>query len=489
MAINSTGETGGIPSTIVDAKGDIVTAFTADTPAVLPVGSNDQYLAADSVEATGLKWKSFTTADVSGTVGLTTLNSSTSSTSTTAASTPSAVKEVADAAIQKSTVTAKGDIIVATASGVVAALPSGTNNQLLQIDTSTATGLKWSTVASGATHNYQAFTSSTTWTVPASAKFVDVLVVGGGQGGQGGWQEVNAGGRPGHGGGIVVMKEIWLGNTASVSIVVGAGSNGTAGTNSTTSPASSSPASFSAFGNFAYAGGAGSASTTNIQPGVPGYKGTASITQGTSYILSSDATTTNWAPLMTGFGSAQANFFSSSGTATNTHITFGINSFGLFGGQGGSTAANNTTSFPIRFGGYPGYPQPVNVVPSSLISSDFITGISSIYFTAIGNATAGTAGQGASGTGGAAGPLGFAGGGGSCQVGVNTNGGRGGPGAGGGGSWAAAVNLLGGSGGNAGANTGAGGGGGAHTGQASGTAFGGNGGNGAAGIVIVKWIS
>jgi hypothetical protein len=47
---------GGIQPTIVDAKGDLITAVAADTPARLAVGSNDQVLMADSTTATGLKW-------------------------------------------------------------------------------------------------------------------------------------------------------------------------------------------------------------------------------------------------------------------------------------------------------------------------------------------------------------------------------------------------------------------------------------------------
>lgn len=45
-----------IAKTIVDAKGDIIAATAADTVARLAVGSNDQYLVADSSTATGLKW-------------------------------------------------------------------------------------------------------------------------------------------------------------------------------------------------------------------------------------------------------------------------------------------------------------------------------------------------------------------------------------------------------------------------------------------------
>jgi hypothetical protein len=47
---------GGIQPTIVDAKGDLITATAADTPARLAVGANDTILTADSTAATGLKW-------------------------------------------------------------------------------------------------------------------------------------------------------------------------------------------------------------------------------------------------------------------------------------------------------------------------------------------------------------------------------------------------------------------------------------------------
>jgi hypothetical protein len=45
-----------IQNAIVDAKGDLIGATAADTPARLAVGTNGQVLTADSTEATGLKW-------------------------------------------------------------------------------------------------------------------------------------------------------------------------------------------------------------------------------------------------------------------------------------------------------------------------------------------------------------------------------------------------------------------------------------------------
>jgi len=50
-----------------------------------------------------------------------------------------------------STIDAKGDLLVGTADNTVGRLGSGTNDQVLTVDTTTATGLKWSTPTTYAT--------------------------------------------------------------------------------------------------------------------------------------------------------------------------------------------------------------------------------------------------------------------------------------------------------------------------------------------------
>ena len=83
---------------------------------------------------------------------VTSITDSTSTTSSTVAASATAVKsayDLANAAVPKSLVDVKGDLIAATAADTVARLPVGTNNYVLTADSAEATGLKWAAPATG----------------------------------------------------------------------------------------------------------------------------------------------------------------------------------------------------------------------------------------------------------------------------------------------------------------------------------------------------
>jgi hypothetical protein len=67
-----------IQNAIVDAKGDLIAATAADTPARLAVGTNGQVLTADSTASTGIKWA---TPSVSAAPGMVYVGGSTFSSS------------------------------------------------------------------------------------------------------------------------------------------------------------------------------------------------------------------------------------------------------------------------------------------------------------------------------------------------------------------------------------------------------------------------
>lgn len=100
----------GIQEAILDAKGDLISATAADTPARLAVGSNNQILMADSAQSTGLKW----------------------------------------AASATSTLTAKGDLLTATAANTIARLGVGADGTTLVADSAQSTGLKWAAASAAA---------------------------------------------------------------------------------------------------------------------------------------------------------------------------------------------------------------------------------------------------------------------------------------------------------------------------------------------------
>ena len=66
----------------------------------------------------------------------------------TTAWTSLAYSSLPSTAISTTTLTAKGDLLVATANGTVARLGVGTADQALVVDSSTATGVKWATPTS-----------------------------------------------------------------------------------------------------------------------------------------------------------------------------------------------------------------------------------------------------------------------------------------------------------------------------------------------------
>ena len=90
----------------------------------------------------------------------------------------------ANAAIAKTIVDAKGDIIAATAADTVSRLAVGANNTVLTADSTTATGLKWAAAGGGAATGWTllnaggtALTGSTTITVSGlSAKELMIFV-------------------------------------------------------------------------------------------------------------------------------------------------------------------------------------------------------------------------------------------------------------------------------------------------------------------------
>lgn len=104
------------------------------------------------------------------------LTDSTSSTSSTTAATPNSVKsayDLANGAVAKSIVDAKGDLIAATAADTVSRLAVGTNGQVLMADSTAATGLKWGTAGGGGKVLQVVSGTYSTQTVVASTSYGD----------------------------------------------------------------------------------------------------------------------------------------------------------------------------------------------------------------------------------------------------------------------------------------------------------------------------
>lgn len=122
------------------AKGDLLSATAASTPARLAVGSNGQVLTADSAESTGLKWASSLTNPM----------------------------------------TTQGDLIVGGTSGATTRLAKGADGDIFKMVSGNPV---WSTPT---LPTIQKFTSgSGTYTTPSGVKYIKVELVGGGGGGAG----------------------------------------------------------------------------------------------------------------------------------------------------------------------------------------------------------------------------------------------------------------------------------------------------------------
>jgi len=135
-----------IQNAIVDAKGDLIAASAADTPARLAVGTDGQVLTADSSTATGLKWA---TAGGGGKV-LQVVNF----TSTTGAYTQSSTFTDTDLTLSITPTSSTSKILV-----TVFQNGCGKNNQNTNTALSTQL-LRGSTVIASAVSTYAAFTNS-----------------------------------------------------------------------------------------------------------------------------------------------------------------------------------------------------------------------------------------------------------------------------------------------------------------------------------------
>ncbi len=145
------------------------------------------------------------------------------------------VKANADAAINKTFIAAKGDLIAATANDTPAILSVGADGFVLTASAAAATGLVWQAAQSGgggvgkSTYNEQIFTTSGTFTPATGIVSVEVEMAGGGGGGGGSSSTAaDRRGGGGGGGGEYVRKFVTVTPGTGVTVTIGAG--GTAGT-------------------------------------------------------------------------------------------------------------------------------------------------------------------------------------------------------------------------------------------------------------------
>jgi len=196
--------------------------------------------------------------------------------------------------------------------------------------------------------NIQVFTASSTFTVPAGVKLVDVELIGGGASGRGAPNGDSSIAPDGGGGGAYVRKIINVTGTSSIFITIGAG-----GINTGASPTNGDGGTTS-FGNFLSAaggddgsGGIASGGTININ----GYSGTTGVYisgassvswggAGGGSVLGRGAKapiTTGSSPSINGINAATSTDGYGSGGSSVVHTT----------GDGGKTAGNGSQGIAI----------------------------------------------------------------------------------------------------------------------------------------------
>ena len=147
-----------IPKSTVGAKGTIVTGTAASTPSGLAVGTNGQFLKADSTTATGLVWAtaagtgdllaSNNLSELTATAATARTNLGLGSAATTASTAYATAAQgtTADGAVPKSLTTAKGALTPGSGVSTPATLVVGVNNTMLVADSAAATGVKWANI-------------------------------------------------------------------------------------------------------------------------------------------------------------------------------------------------------------------------------------------------------------------------------------------------------------------------------------------------------